>query len=158
RVWARLAGAHQLLGGDRGPAWHSHRSQCSVGASHNLAAFALSGPRGRDGDCVAGLRGGNRRVAQPARGKTVNQMTLQEKKRMLQEWLESPNAPSMPGSASSGYRRYTYDMFLNSVGSEPAEAQRFSAWIGEASRDGIYAFESARLGPQKAMIRLRRET
>jgi 7-keto-8-aminopelargonate synthetase-like enzyme len=88
----------------------------------------------------------------------MNQITLQEKKRMLQELLDRRHTQSLQGSASSDYRRYTYDMFLNSVGAEPAEAQRFSKWIGDATRDGIYAFESARLGSQKTTVRLRRET
>lgn len=47
---------------------------------------------------------------------------------------------------------------MNSSGAAPVEAERFSSWITEAQRDGMYAFEAPRLGAARPEVRIRRET
>lgn len=54
------------------------------------------------------------------------------------------------------YYDYTYDMFLNSVEGEESEITRFSKWIDDASRDGVYTYEAPRLEGQKTEVRARR--
>jgi glycine C-acetyltransferase len=55
------------------------------------------------------------------------------------------------------YRSYTYDMFMNSAGAAPVEAERFSGWVADARRDNMYAFEAPRLGAARPAVRIRRE-
>ena len=54
------------------------------------------------------------------------------------------------------YYDYTYDMFIASIDGEQSEALRFSEWIDDAVRDGVYAFEAPRLTGQTPMVRARR--
>jgi 7-keto-8-aminopelargonate synthetase-like enzyme len=54
------------------------------------------------------------------------------------------------------YYDYTYDMFIASIDGEQSEAARFSEWIDDATRDGVYAFEAPRLGGQTPLVRARR--
>lgn len=54
------------------------------------------------------------------------------------------------------YYDYTYDMFIASIDGEQSEALRFSEWIDDAVRDGVYAFEAPRLGGQTPMVQARR--
>ncbi|MFT3691607.1 MAG: pyridoxal phosphate-dependent aminotransferase family protein [Kofleriaceae bacterium] len=54
------------------------------------------------------------------------------------------------------YYDYTYDMFIASADGEQSEAARFSDWIDDATRDGVYAFETAREEAQQPFVRARR--
>ena len=54
------------------------------------------------------------------------------------------------------YYDYTYDMFIASIDNEQSEAVRFSEWIDDARRDGVYAFELPRLSGQTPLVRARR--
>jgi glycine C-acetyltransferase len=54
------------------------------------------------------------------------------------------------------YYDYTYDMFIASIDNEQSEALRFSEWIDDARRDGVYAFELPRLSGQTPLVRARR--
>src|ERR1041385_7759784 len=92
-------------------------------------------------------------------------LSIEEKKKKLQEIMEQrkrERSQAGPGSTSlhegTSYRDFTYDMFMNSMGAEPVEIDRFDQWIEGASRDGIYAFESARTTAQKTRVTIRRET
>lgn len=54
------------------------------------------------------------------------------------------------------YLDYTYDMFLTSIDGEQSEAIRFSQWIDDVERDGLYAFESPRLEAQHPRVKAER--
>ena len=96
--------------------------------------------------------------------------TLEEKRKRLKALLSGEGMPTkkVPSAVSSDsstrrpaeivdYADYSYDMFMNSMGEAPIEAERFSEWVKAASKDKVYAFESARLHGQRTEIEIERE-
>lgn len=97
--------------------------------------------------------------------------TLEEKRRRLKALLsgggissKSMRSTVTAGSSNLGapgkivdYSDYSYDMFMNSMGEAPIEAERFSEWVRAASKDKVYAFESPRLHGQRTQTEIERE-
>ncbi|MBM3289359.1 MAG: aminotransferase class I/II-fold pyridoxal phosphate-dependent enzyme [Candidatus Hydrogenedentes bacterium] len=84
--------------------------------------------------------------------------TLEEKRALARELLAKKAAQSAQKKAGTDYKAYSYDMFMQSLGREPVEIDRFGQWIQSAKDDGIYAFESARTTAQRSEVDLVRET
>ena len=90
---------------------------------------------------------------------TIEQKRALAKKLLLEKAKQAKaNAPATKREVPAAYESYTYDMFLRSMGSKPAEMKRFSEWVENAKADGMYAFESARTHEQNTEIELFRET
>lgn len=86
--------------------------------------------------------------------------SIEEKRKLARELLEKKKADASAQQEKrfSDYKSYSYDMFMQSLGRQPVEIDRFAQWVGSASRDGVYAFESARTTAQKTEVDLVRET
>lgn len=85
--------------------------------------------------------------------------TIDEKRRLARELLQKKKERSAAQQKQFGdYKSFSYDMFMQSLGREPAEIDRFAQWVQGACDDGVYAFESARTTAQKAEVDLVRET
>ncbi len=82
-------------------------------------------------------------------------LDLEEKRRLAKELLAQRQQKI---SSPPDYKTYTYDMFMHSMGARPVEMERFSQWVDQAVEDGVYAFESERLGAQTTSVDLLRET
>src|SRR5262249_48251958 len=92
-----------------------------------------------------------------------NTLSLEEKKKKLQRLMEQRQRERSEANSNglrddADYRNFTYDMFMNTMGAEPVEIDRFNEWVERASRDGVYAFESARMTAQTPRVTIRRET
>lgn len=86
--------------------------------------------------------------------------TIEEKRKLARELLQKKKAQSAQQRSKgfADYKSFSYDMFMQSLGREPVEIDRFSQWVDGACKDGVYAFESARTTAQKAEVDLVRET
>lgn len=86
-----------------------------------------------------------------------------QKRQLAQELLKrtlSERQEDREPFESSGrdYETHTYDMFMRSTGIALSEMRRFSEWVEDATRDGVYGFESARQSAQTTEIESVRET
>jgi len=93
------------------------------------------------------------------------QLSVEEKRRLARELLRRKKAAEHAGAMMipsddglPAYTSQTYDMFLHSASKEHAESKRFLEWIREVEADGAYAFEAARLTPQKTDIEVQRSS
>jgi 7-keto-8-aminopelargonate synthetase-like enzyme len=66
--------------------------------------------------------------------------------------------PSPPAQAEPRpeFLDYTYDMFLSSIDGEQSEAVRFSQWVDEVEKAGLYPFEAPRLEAQYPLVHAQR--
>jgi len=85
---------------------------------------------------------------------------IEEKRKLARELLQKKKAQSAQQREKqfSDYKSFSYDMFMQSMGRDPVEIDRFGQWVQSACSDGVYAFESARTTAQKAEVDLVRET
>jgi 7-keto-8-aminopelargonate synthetase-like enzyme len=82
---------------------------------------------------------------------------LEQKKALARRLLIEKMKRKLSEERSDKYRSYTYDMYMYSMSPELSEIDGFNAWMESAIADGIYPFESARLGTQKTTVKLRRD-
>lgn len=66
------------------------------------------------------------------------------------------DADSAGTSRRPEYLNYTYDMFLSSLDGEQPEAVRFTSWVDEVAKDGLFPFEVARLEAQYPRVHAQR--
>ncbi|GAB63505.1 MAG: aminotransferase class I/II-fold pyridoxal phosphate-dependent enzyme [Candidatus Jettenia sp.] len=87
-------------------------------------------------------------------------ISSEEKRELTRKILENRKVKFQAESddKSQNYQNYTYDMFIGNPGSELTEIKHFNEWVESATRDGLYTFESPRLGAQKTEIEIQRET
>ncbi|MCH2022544.1 MAG: aminotransferase class I/II-fold pyridoxal phosphate-dependent enzyme [Saprospiraceae bacterium] len=88
---------------------------------------------------------------------TIEQKRLLAKKLLEKRRLEKESKTETVKDETT-YDDYTYDMFMYSMGKDPVEMDNFYKWVEGASKDGVYAFESARAHQQNTEILLKRET
>lgn len=87
-------------------------------------------------------------------------ISLEEKREIARKILENRKVKSQAKADDKhlNYQDCSYDMFISNLGPELTEIKHFNEWIESATRDGIYSFESPRLGAQKTEIEIQRET
>ena len=80
-------------------------------------------------------------------------------KKMLLEKKQKVGKEAETGTnVGDNYNEYTYDMFAQGASVDHTEVTQFNKWIENATRDGVYAFESERLFEQREEMELVRET
>ena len=87
----------------------------------------------------------------------MDKASIEEKRARVKAMLKKKQSASNTHQSPS-YKSYTYDMFMSSAGKSPSEIERFAQWVGDAKKDGVYAFESARTSKQTTEVDLVRET